>query len=86
MNSKTVSVGSAAGLHARPAALIAQAAAAYDDEITLTLAGKDPADANSSLMIMMLGAGHGTPITIASDNHPAVEAISAMIGSDLDAG
>ena len=35
MASKTVLVGSAVGLHARPAALIAQAAGQYDDEILL---------------------------------------------------
>lgn len=85
MTSKTVTVGSTVGLHARPAAQIAQAAADYDEDITLTLPGKPPANADSSLMIMMLGATHGDTITVASDNPAAVETITALIGSELDA-
>lgn len=41
MASKTVTVGSAVGLHARPAAVVADAAAEYDDEILLTLVGDE---------------------------------------------
>lgn len=84
MISKTVTVGSSVGLHARPAAQIAQAAAGYDEEITLTFSGKPAADAGSSLMIMMLGATQGDTITVASDNPAAVETIAALIGSELD--
>ncbi|MET3143587.1 UNVERIFIED_ORG: phosphocarrier protein [Arthrobacter sp. UYEF10] len=85
MTSKTVTVESSVGLHARPAAQIAQAAADYDKEITLTIPGKPPADAASSLMIMMLGATHGDTITVASDDPAAVDVITAMISTDLDA-
>jgi phosphocarrier protein HPr len=81
---KTVTVGSSVGLHARPAAQIAQAAANYNEEITLTLPGKSPAHAGSSLMIMMLGATNSDTITVASDDPAAVEAITALIGSELD--
>ena len=35
MASKTVTVGSTVGLHARPATLIADAAAEYDEEILI---------------------------------------------------
>ena len=41
MASKTVAVGSAVGLHARPASVIAEAAGEYDEEIILTLEGDD---------------------------------------------
>ena len=85
MTSQTVTVGSSVGLHARPAAQIAKAAATYDEEITLRLPGQPPADAGSSLMIMMLGATRGDPITVVSENPAAVEAIAALIGSELDA-
>lgn len=87
MASKTVVVGSAVGLHARPAALIAEAAEAYDDEITLTLVGSDDegVDAASSLMIMTLGAEKGAEVLVESDNAEAVEAIAALIEKDLDA-
>lgn len=85
MPSKTAIVGSAVGLHARPATLIAQAAADYDDDIELSVAGQDPVDAASSLMIMTLGASKGTEVTVTSDNAEAVEKLAAMIESDLDA-
>lgn len=82
---KTVPVGAAVGLHARPASLIAEEAAKYDAEITLTVEGDDPVDATSALLIMSLGAEHGTPVTIESTDSKAVEAISKLIESDLDA-
>lgn len=85
MASKTVTVGSSVGLHARPAATVAAAAGEYDDEITLALADGDPVDASSVLLIMTLGAGHGAEVTVESDNAEAVEAIAALIEQDLDA-
>ena len=87
MASKTVIVGSAVGLHARPAAIIAEAAEAYDDEILLSLVGGDDegVDAASSLMIMTLGAEKGAEVVVTSDNAEAVEAIAALIEKDLDA-
>ncbi|NMB22223.1 MAG: HPr family phosphocarrier protein [Corynebacterium sp.] len=88
MASKTVTVGSSVGLHARPASLIAEAAAEFDEEILLTLVGSDDdeeTDASSSLMIMALGAENGDQVTVTSDNAEAVEKIAAMIEQDLDA-
>ncbi|WIM66784.1 HPr family phosphocarrier protein [Corynebacterium breve] len=88
MASKTVKVGSSVGLHARPATIIADAAAEYDDEIILTLVGdedEDETDAASSLMIMSMGAEQGDEVVVTSDNAEAVEAIAALIEKDLDA-
>ena len=88
MARKTVVVGSSVGLHARPAAIIAEAAEAYDDEILLTLVGGDDdegVDAASSLMIMTLGAEKGAEVVVTSDNEEAVEKIAALIEQDLDA-
>ncbi|AHI22990.1 HPr family phosphocarrier protein [Corynebacterium vitaeruminis] len=87
MASKTVVVGSAVGLHARPASIIAEAAGEYDDDIFLSLEGEedDETDAASSLMIMALGAEHGDKVTVTSDNAEAVEKIAALIEKDLDA-
>ncbi|WP_027020043.1 HPr family phosphocarrier protein [Corynebacterium sputi] len=89
MASTTVTVGSTVGLHARPATVIADAAAEYDDEILLELVDAEdddiePADAASSLMIMALGAEHGDTITITSDNAEAVEKIAALVAKNLD--
>ncbi len=85
MPSKTAIVGSAIGLHARPATIIAEAAAEYDDEITLAVEGQDPVDAGSSLLIMTLGAEKGAVVTVESDNAEAVEVIAALVEKDLDA-
>ena len=87
MASKTVTVGSTVGLHARPATVIAEAAGEYDDDIILTLVGgdeDDETDAASSLMIMAMGAEHGDDVTVTSDNAAAVERIAALIASNLD--
>ncbi|MDN8579600.1 HPr family phosphocarrier protein [Corynebacterium bovis] len=87
MATKTVTVGSTVGLHARPATLISEAAAKFDDEILLTLVGDDdaePADAGSSLLIMALGAEHGDSVTVTSEDADAVDAVAALIEKNLD--
>jgi phosphocarrier protein len=85
LSKKTVVVGSQVGLHARPASVIAEAAGEYDDEILLSVAGEEPVDASSVMLIMTLGAEKGTSVTVESDNDEAVEKIAALIESDLDA-
>lgn len=87
MASKTVTVGSSVGLHARPASIIAEAAAEFDDEIFLSIPGEEDeeTDAASSLMIMALGAEQGDQVTVTSDNAEAVEKIAALIEQNLDA-
>jgi phosphocarrier protein len=85
MPSKTVTVGSTVGLHARPAAVIAEAAADLDSEVTLTKPGEEPVDASSSLLIMTLGAAHGDSIEVSGDDQGAVDTIAALVAKDLDA-
>lgn len=88
MASKTVKVGSAVGLHARPASIIADAAGEYDEDIFLSLLGDDAddeTDAASSLTIMALGAEQGDEVTVTSENAEAVEKIASLIEQDLDA-
>lgn len=85
MAKRTVVVGSKVGLHARPAALVAEAAGKYDDEILLSVEGEEPVDASSSMMIMTLGAENGAEVTVESDNEGAVDAIADLIAQDLDA-
>ena len=63
--SKTVTVGSAIGLHARPAAIIAEAVVNAGVPVTLSVDGGEPVDAGSALMIMTLGAGNGAQVTVA---------------------
>lgn len=87
MASTTVVVGSAVGLHARPATIIAEAAADLDADVTIALEDGDdePVDAGSALMIMTLGAENGDTVIVESDDQAAVDAIAALIAQDLDA-
>lgn len=85
MPSTTVAVGSSVGLHARPAAIIADAAAEAGAPVTLNTPGGEPVDAGSALMIMTLGAACGDQVTVESEDAAAVERISALVAADLDA-
>ena len=80
MPSKSVVVGSAVGLHARPAAIIAEAAGELGSEVTI-----NGVDASSSLLIMTLGAGNGDTVEVAGDDQAAVDKIAALVEQDLDA-
>ena len=85
MPSKTVNVGSAVGLHARPAALIAEAASELDAEVTIGVPGDEPVDASSALLIMTLGAGKGDAVEVSSDDQEALDKIAGLVEQDLDA-
>ncbi|MFW0790352.1 HPr family phosphocarrier protein [Gordonia sp. CPCC 205333] len=85
MPSTTVTVGSAVGLHARPASIIAEAAAEADANVTLAVDGEDPVDAGSALLIMTLGAEKGTQVTVTADDDAAVAKIAELVAADLDA-
>jgi phosphocarrier protein HPr len=85
MPSKTVTVGSAVGLHARPAAIISEAAAELGSEVTIGKVGEDPVDASSALLIMTLGAGKGDSVEVTGDDEGAVDKIAALVEQDLDA-
>ena len=80
MPSKSVAVGSAVGLHARPAAIISEAAGDLGSTVTI-----NGVDASSSLMIMTLGAKKGDQVEVAGDDQSAVDAIAALVEKDLDA-
>lgn len=85
MPTKTVTVGSAIGLHARPAAVIAEAVLTAGVPVTLSLDGGEPVDAGSALMIMTLGAGNGAQVTVASDDASALDTVATLVQQDLDA-
>ena len=85
MPSTTVTVGSAVGLHARPAAVISEAVINSGAQVTLAVDGGEPVDAGSALMIMTLGAGNGAQVTVASDDETAVATIADLVSQDLDA-
>ena len=85
MPSKTVIVGSAVGLHARPAAIISEAVVNAGVPVTLSLDGGDPVDAGSALMIMTLGAVNGSSVTVEADDEAVVNSVAELVEKDLDA-
>jgi len=85
MPTRTVTVGSSVGLHARPAAIISDAAGELDSEVTLAVPGEEPVDAASSLLIMTLGASCGDTVEVSGEDQVAVDKIAALVEQDLDA-
>ncbi len=85
MPSTTATVGSAGGLHARPATIIAEAVADTGSTVTLALEGGDPVDAGSALMIMTLGAEKGTKVVVTAEDQAALDKIATLVETDLDA-
>jgi phosphocarrier protein HPr len=85
MPRQTVIVGSRVGLHARPAALIAEAVAKSGVPVTLATPGGTPIDAGSPLMIMTLGAKQGAEVVVTTEDETVLERIAGMVAEDLDA-
>ena len=88
MATRTVTIASSVGLHARPASLFVQAANATGLDIEIGRAGEDSVDATSILGVMALGAKHGEEITLTAEGEGAEEALDslvALLSRDLDA-
>jgi len=65
-------------LHARPAGVLAVAAARFSSAVSLTV-GTSRADAKSVLGVMGLGATSGQHITVAAEGPDAEEAVAAIV-------
>ncbi len=81
VSTRAVVVPLAHGLHARPAARVAQCAAAYRAEVTFSWAGRE-ASARSPVALMTLGLQHGDTAVLGatgSDAEDALAAIAALI-------
>ena len=85
MPTVTVTVGSAVGLHARPASIISEKASELASEVLLSLPGQEPVDASSALLIMTLGAGNGVQVEVSGSSEDDVRTIAALVEQDLDA-
>ena len=68
------------GLHARPAALIAQCANKFKADVLLSRDADNRADAKSILSLLMLGAPCGTVLKLAAVGADADEAVAAIAG------
>lgn len=88
MPTRTVTIGSSVGLHARPASLFTAAVDETGLDVTIAKDGNPGVDASSILMVMSLGAGHGDEVTLEADGAGADEALDKLVGllaTDLDA-
>jgi phosphocarrier protein len=84
---RTVTVASAVGLHARPAALLASAVSDSGLDVTVALPGGEPVDAGSILEVMTLGAAHGDTVTLAAEGDGAdavLDSLVVLLSRDLD--
>ncbi|HRW18601.1 MAG TPA: HPr family phosphocarrier protein [Dermatophilaceae bacterium] len=89
MASRTVTIASSVGLHARPAALFVQKASESGLDIEIGRPGEDPVDATSILGVMALGAKHGEEVVLTAEGDGADEALDGLVellATDLDAG
>jgi phosphocarrier protein HPr len=87
MPERRVTVGSKVGLHARPAALVAKAAAASPVPITIRKNDGKPVAASSVLNLMTLGAMHGDEVVLAAEGDgadAALDALAELVVKDLD--
>ena len=91
MPERVATIASRVGLHARPASLFAEAAAAQPVEVTIAMQGEpaeDAMDASSMLSLMSLGASHGDVVVLRAEGEGAENALDALVKileTDLDA-
>ena len=91
MAERKATVASRVGLHARPASIFAEAAAAQPVDVTIAMDGApvdEAMDASSMLSLMSLGASHGDVVVLRSDDAGADSALDELVRileTDLDA-
>ncbi|GAA2228030.1 HPr family phosphocarrier protein [Herbiconiux moechotypicola] len=84
---RTATVGSATGLHARPAALFVKAVTGSGHTVQISAKGKS-VNAASLLALMSIGIGNGDEVSleVSGENEAAVaDELAALLTSDLDA-
>jgi phosphocarrier protein len=90
MITQTAVVGSATGLHARPAALFVKAATTAPVKVRISVDGKKPVNAASMLGVLSLGAVRGTVVTLETDDdspdaQATIVSLVDLLSQDLDA-
>jgi phosphocarrier protein len=87
MPERSVIVASSVGLHARPASLFAQAAAATGVTVMLTAASGRSVNAASILGVLSLGIGHGETVSLSAEGDgadAAIDTLASVLETDLD--
>lgn len=87
MTERRVVVGSAVGLHARPAALLVQTAARQAVAVTIGKDGAEFVDARSILSVIGLDARGGDEVVLRAEGaeaEAALDAVAAVIAENHD--
>jgi phosphocarrier protein len=87
MVERTVRIGSTHGLHARPAKLFTQAAAASGASVTIQKSGGSPVNAASILAVIAQGIDHGDvgPIVVdGGDEQRRARPARELLSTDHD--
>lgn len=85
---RTVRIGSAHGLHARPAKLFAQAAKQSGLAVTIAKDSGKPVNASSILGVIALGIEQGDYVTLTADGDNAeatLDTLAELLTTDHDA-
>jgi phosphocarrier protein len=88
MAQRTVVIASKVGLHARPAALFAKAAAGAGVPVTIRKGDGSPVPAASILSVLTLNVGHGDEVVLEADGDGAdavLDDLVALLSKDHDA-
>lgn len=84
---RTVVIGSAHGLHARPAKLFVQAAKDSGAPVTIAKGEGSPVNAASILGVIALAVNHGDEVTLSVDGEGAehiLDTLAALLSTDHD--
>ena len=82
MAEREATIASRVGLHARPAAIFAEAAGDLPVEVTIAAKGEpadEAMDAASILYLMSLGAKHGDVVVLRAEGEGAEEALDSLV-------
>jgi phosphocarrier protein HPr len=88
MATTRVKIGSAVGLHARPAGLLVQAAAKQPVQVLIGRPGAKGVPASSILAVMALGVGGGEEVELSAEGdgaEAAIQELADLLVQDLDA-
>jgi phosphocarrier protein HPr len=78
MTEKEITIKNKAGIHARPAALIVQAANEFDSEIFMEKSG-NKINAKSIMGIITLGAAYNTTLSVMAEGKDEEAAVAAIV-------
>lgn len=84
MSTKTVTIASSVGLHARPAALFVQKVTEAGVAVTIGRPGGKTVNAASMLGVMSLGAKYGETVELTSEDEGLLDELVAFLVVDHD--